>query len=108
MRRPDGGPNRRIRRPFPMVGAAHCFLIRAKMMPFALELLRSAFLFVTAGVCEIAGGWLIWRWLRDGKPGWWGLLGGVVLVLYGVVPTFQPSHFGRTYAAYGGFFIVLS
>ena len=25
-----------------------------------------------------------------------------------MIPTLQPSHFGRVYAAYGGFFIVLS
>lgn len=25
------------------------------------------------------GGWLIWKWLRDDRPTWWGLLGGVVL-----------------------------
>jgi small multidrug resistance family-3 protein len=31
-----------------------------------------------------------------------------VLILYGIIPTLQPSHFGRVYAAYGGFFIVLS
>jgi small multidrug resistance family-3 protein len=30
------------------------------------------------------------------------------LVIYGVIPTFQPAHFGRVYATYGGFFIVLS
>ena len=28
--------------------------------------------------------------------------------MYGIVPTYQPSHFGRVYAAYGGWFIVLS
>ena len=28
--------------------------------------------------------------------------------MYGVIPTFQPAHFGRVYAAYGGVFIVLS
>ncbi len=81
---------------------------KAKTMPFDLPFVRSIILFVVAGLCEIGGGWLIWQWLRDGKPGWWGFLGGAVLVLYGVVPTFQSSHFGRTYAAYGGFFIVLS
>jgi small multidrug resistance family-3 protein len=43
-----------------------------------------------------------------GRPGWWGLIGGLVLVLYGVIPTLQASHFGRVYAVYGGFFIVLS
>jgi small multidrug resistance family-3 protein len=34
------------------------------------------------------------------------LLGGLILFLYGVIPTFQPAHFGRVYATYGGFFIV--
>ena len=26
--------------------------------------------------------------------------------MYGVIQTFQPAHFGRVYAAYGGIFIV--
>src|SRR5258708_11518040 len=73
-----------------------------------IAILRSLALSVAAGVCEIGGGWLVWKWLRDGRPSWWGLLGGLVLILYGIIPTFQPSHFGRVYAAYGGFFIVLS
>ena len=71
-------------------------------------LAKSLSLFVLAGLCEVGGGWLIWKWLRDDKASWWGLVGAVVLVLYGVVPTMQPAHFGRVYAAYGGFFIVLS
>ncbi len=38
-----------------------------------------------------------------------GVLGGMILILYGVIPTFQPeTNFGRVYAAYGGIFIVLS
>src|SRR2546425_6465419 len=65
-------------------------------------------LFLLAGLFEIAGGWLVWQWIRDAKPLPGGLLGGSVLFLYGVIPTFQPAHFGRVYAAYGGFFIVLS
>ena len=69
---------------------------------------RSVSLFLLAGICEIGGGWLVWKWLRDHRPGWWGLLGALVLVLYGIIPTFQSSHFGRVYAVYGGFFIVLS
>ena len=69
---------------------------------------RSLALFVVAGVCEIGGGWLVWKWLRDSKPSWWGLAGAVVLILYGIIPTLQTAHFGRVYAAYGGFFIVLS
>jgi small multidrug resistance family-3 protein len=72
------------------------------------SLVRSLALFVLAGLCEIGGGWLIWKWLREQRPGWWGLLGAMILVLYGVVPTLQLSHFGRVYAAYGGFFIILA
>jgi small multidrug resistance family-3 protein len=77
-------------------------------MENARALLRSIALFVLAGACEIGGGWLIWKACRDGRPAWWGVLGGVVLIVYGIIPTLQASHFGRVYAAYGGFFIVLS
>ncbi|WDT80350.1 MAG: YnfA family protein [Candidatus Manganitrophus sp.] len=35
-------------------------------------------------------------------------MGAAVLVLYGIIPTLQPAHFGRVYAAYGGVFVVLS
>lgn len=31
-----------------------------------------------------------------------------MLILYGIVPTYQVEHFGRVYAAYGGWFVVLS
>lgn len=66
-------------------------------------------LFILAGLAEIGGGYLIWLWLKEGKPVYWGIFGGVALALYGVIATFQtfPS-FGRVYAAYGGVFIVLS
>ena len=37
-----------------------------------------------------------------------GRWGGLLLFLYGVLPTLQPAHFGRVYAAYGGVFVVLS
>ena len=64
--------------------------------------------FFIAGLCEIAGGHLLWLWLRDGMSWMVGALGGIVLFLYGIVPTFQPSHFHRIYAAYGGIFIVMA
>ncbi|WP_077623021.1 YnfA family protein [Sediminibacillus massiliensis] len=66
-------------------------------------------LFILAGLAEISGGYLIWIWLREGRPLSWGLLGGVLLILYGVIAALQtfPS-FGRVYAAYGGLFIVMS
>jgi small multidrug resistance family-3 protein len=64
--------------------------------------------FIIAGLCEIGGGYLIWLWLRDNMSWVLGALGGLVLFLYGIVPTFQPSHFHRIYAAYGGVFIVMA
>lgn len=46
-------------------------------------------LFLIAGLSEIGGGYLIWLWIREGKPYYWGILGGVALALYGVIATFQ-------------------
>jgi len=71
-------------------------------------IVRSLALFILAGLCEIGGGYLVWLWLRNGKGILLGTLGGFVLFLYGVIPTLQPAHFGRVYAAYGGVFVVLS
>jgi small multidrug resistance family-3 protein len=73
------------------------------------EVARAVVLFALAGLAEIAGGWLMWQWLREGRPWTWGLVGAAVIVLYGVIPTWQVDpRFGRVYAAYGGVFIVLS
>jgi small multidrug resistance family-3 protein len=69
---------------------------------------KSLFFFVVAGLFEIGGGYLVWLWLREDKSVYFARGGAVLLILYGVVPTLQPAHFGRVYAAYGGVFIVLS
>ena len=71
--------------------------------------IKVAALFLISGLAEIGGGWLVWQAVRAGKPWWWALLGSLVLVLYGFIPTLQPlNDFGRLYAVYGGIFIVLS
>ena len=69
---------------------------------------QSLALFTLAGLCEIGGGYLVWQWWRNGAAWPIGLLGAAILLLYGVVPTYQAAHFGRVYAAYGGIFVVLS
>jgi small multidrug resistance family-3 protein len=71
-------------------------------------MLRSLFLFLVAGLCEIGGGYLFWLWLREGKSYWLGVIGIVALMMYAILPTLQPANFGRVYATYGGIFIVLS
>lgn len=70
---------------------------------------RSIGLFIAAGLAEIGGGYLIWRWLRESAPLVFGILGAITLIAYGIIPTFQRSNdFGRVYAAYGGVFVVAS
>jgi small multidrug resistance family-3 protein len=65
-------------------------------------------LFFVAALMEIGGGYLVWQWIREKKSVLIGLTGGIILFVYGIIPTLQPSHFGRTYAAYGGIFIISS
>lgn len=74
----------------------------------ALFVLTSIALFFLAALVEIGGGYLVWKWLRERKGILFGIIGGIVLFIYGVIPTFQPAHFGRVYAAYGGIFIISS
>jgi small multidrug resistance family-3 protein len=73
-----------------------------------MTVIQSLAFFLAAGLCEIGGGYLIWLWLRAGRSAWLAVLGAAVLVLYGIIPTFQQAPFGRVYAAYGGVFIALS
>ncbi len=69
---------------------------------------KSTLLFILAGLCEIGGGYLVWQWWRNHEHWLLGFLGAGILFLYGIIPTYQPAHFGRVYAAYGGWFVVLS
>ena len=69
---------------------------------------KTIFYFILAGLLEIGGGYLVWLWLREDYAFYVGVLGGFILFLYGIVPTLQPSHFHRIYAAYGGVFIVMA
>lgn len=75
-----------------------------------MDIIKSIGYFLLAGICEIGGGYLVWLWLREGRSIGIGILGALILVLYGVIPTLQPAgaSFGRVYAAYGGIFIALS
>lgn len=36
------------------------------------------------------------------------IVGGIILIGYGIVAKFQTANFARTYATYGGIFIVMS
>ena len=69
----------------------------------------SILLFIAAGLLEVGGGWLVWQTVRENKNWTFAAAGVVALIGYGFVPCLQPtSDFGRVYAVYGGFFIVLA
>lgn len=69
----------------------------------AQKIILSIVLFLISGIAEIGGGWLVFQAIRSGKPIWWGVLGSLILIIYGFIPTFQPiSNFGRVFAVYGG------
>lgn len=78
------------------------------MHPTLPLIARSMWYFLLAGLSEIGGGYLVWIWLREDHSFLYGVLGGFVLFLYGVIPTFQKTHFHRIYGAYGGVFVVMS
>ncbi|MCM2325602.1 MAG: YnfA family protein [Candidatus Woesearchaeota archaeon] len=71
-------------------------------------LITTLALFFVAALFEIGGGYLVWRWLKEKRTWLYGLVGGLILFGYGVIPTLQPAHFGRVYATYGGIFIISS
>ncbi len=73
-----------------------------------LIILTTLALFFLAALFEIGGGYIVWRWIKEKKSIFFALLGALILFIYGIIPTFQPAHFGRVYAAYGGIFIVSS
>jgi len=73
-----------------------------------MNILWTIGLFLVAGLAEIGGAYLIWQWIRDGKPLLWSVLGLAALFIYGLTQTLQVFNFGRVFAAYGGVFITLA
>src|SRR5207237_8870278 len=58
-----------------------------------LLVLTSLALFVLAGLCEIAGGYLVWLWLREGRGALLAVLGAAMRFVCGVVPRLHPAPF---------------
>ncbi len=77
-------------------------------MSATTNIVTSVGLFLLAALAEIGGGYLVWLWIRQKRKIIFGIVGGIILFTYGIIPTLQPSNFGRVYAAYGGFFIISS
>jgi small multidrug resistance family-3 protein len=71
--------------------------------------MKTSLLYVGAALAEIAGCFSVWAWLRLDKSWWWMLPGGVCLFAFAYLLTaVDTDAAGRTYAAYGGVYIVSS
>lgn len=63
--------------------------------------------YIAAAIAEIAGCFAFWAWLRLDRSVWWVLPGVASLCLFAYLLTLvDAEHAGRTYAAYGGIYIV--
>lgn len=63
--------------------------------------------YLGAALAEIAGCFAFWAWLRLDKSAWWVAPGIASLCLFAWLLTLvDAEHAGRTYAAYGGVYIV--
>lgn len=66
-------------------------------------------IFVTAAIAELAGCFAFWAWARSGQSVLWLVPGVGVLALFAWLLTLSPADAaGRTYAVYGGIYIVAS
>lgn len=67
----------------------------------------SAFAFLGAAFAEIAGCFAFWAWIRLGKSPWWIAPGILSLCLFAYLLTLPAlDQAGRSYAAYGGVYIM--
>jgi small multidrug resistance family-3 protein len=73
-----------------------------------MELLRIAALFAVTAVAEIVGCYLPWLVLKHWKPWYLLIPAAVSLALFAWLLTLHPTASGRTYAAYGGMYIVVA
>lgn len=65
--------------------------------------------FLLAALCEIAGCYVFWLWLRLDRSPLWTLPGLLSLVCFALLLTrVEASYAGRAYAAYGGIYVAAS
>ena len=78
-------------------------------MPAGAPIVPSALAMLGAAVCEIAGCFAFWAWLRLGKSALWLAPGMIALALFAFLLTRIGAGFaGRAFAAYGGVYIAAS
>ena len=73
-----------------------------------MVLVKVAGLFALTAVAEIVGCYLPWLVLRQGRSLWLLVPAALSLALFAWLLTLHPTAAGRTYAAYGGIYIIAS
>lgn len=74
----------------------------------SMQALHLFLLFAVTALAEIIGCYLPWLVLRQGKSLWLLLPAALSLSLFAWLLTLHPTAAGRTYAAYGGMYIVVA
>ena len=71
--------------------------------------MQTTVLYIAAALAEIAGCYAFWAWLRLDRSPLWLVPGIMSLVLFAVLLALvESASAGRTFAAYGGVYIVAS
>lgn len=66
-------------------------------------------IFILAACAEIFGCFTFWLWLRSNQSVYWIMPGIASLIFFSWILTFSPAEFaGRSYAIYGGIYIISS
>jgi small multidrug resistance family-3 protein len=73
-----------------------------------LDWLRISALFTATAVLEIIGCYLPWLVLVQGRTPWLLLPAALALAAFAWLLTLHPTAAGRTYAAYGGVYVVVA
>ena len=73
-----------------------------------MEFIRLTGLFAITAIAEIVGCYLPWLVLKQGKSAWLFLPAMASLLIFAWLLTLHPTAAGRTYAAYGGMYIVVA
>lgn len=72
------------------------------------EIIKIAALFALTALTEIVGCYLPWLVLREARSAWLLLPAAASLATFAWLLTLHPAAAGRTYAAYGGMYIVVA
>ena len=73
-----------------------------------VELLKAIGLFIITAFAELLGSYLLYLWLRQGKSMVLAIPAIASLILFGWLLTLHPGAAARTYAAYGGIYVISS